>query len=79
MNNLPLSFETNIVLDLPLYVLKNMYEYFSAIYRQEYNLHFQPFIDDWCMDVEKSSQPKIMPNLWNVTHKTVYTRYLSRI
>ena len=22
-----------------------MYEYFSAIYRQKFNLHFQPFID----------------------------------
>ena len=22
-----------------------MYQYFSAIYRQKYNLHFQPFID----------------------------------
>ena len=22
-----------------------MYKYFSAIYRQKYNLHFQPFID----------------------------------
>ena len=22
-----------------------MYEYFSAIYRQKYNLHFQPFIE----------------------------------
>ena len=32
-------------MDRPLYVLKNMYKYFSAIYRQKYNLHFQPFIE----------------------------------
>ena len=38
------SFKTNVLLDRPLYVLKNMYKYFSAIYRQKYNLHFQPFI-----------------------------------
>ena len=38
------SFQTNVLLDRPLYVLKNMYKHFSAIYRQKYNLHFQPFI-----------------------------------
>ena len=51
------SFKTNILLDRPLYAFKNMYKYFSAIYRQKYNLHFQPFIG-----VDDKSQEGLFTN-----------------
>ena len=40
-----INFEANILLFLPLYILKNLRKYFSAIYRQNYNLLFHPPID----------------------------------
>ena len=39
------NFKVNILLILPLNILKNLFKHFSAIYRQKYNLHFQPSID----------------------------------
>ena len=40
-----INFEANILITLPVYILKNLHEYFSAICRQNYNLLFQPSID----------------------------------
>ena len=39
-----INFKAKTSLNLPLYVLKTLPKYFSAIYRQKYNLHFQPSI-----------------------------------
>ena len=39
------KFKAKILLNLPLYVLKNLRKYFSAIYRQNNNLLFQPSIE----------------------------------
>ena len=40
-----INFEAKILLNLPLYVLKNLCKHFNAIYRQNFNLLFQPSID----------------------------------
>ena len=61
------SFETNISLDLPLYVLKSMYKYSSAIFRQKYNLHFQPFTD---------MHDGLNQHKCNICWKTFKTKYL---
>ena len=39
-----INFKANILLILPLYILKNLRKDFSAIYRQKYNLYFLPSI-----------------------------------
>ena len=39
-----MNFKANILLILPLYILKHPLHYFSTIYQQNYNLHFQPSI-----------------------------------
>ena len=39
-----INFKAKILLNLPLYVLKNLRKYVSAIYQQNYNFHFQPSI-----------------------------------
>ena len=39
-----MNFKANVLLNPFFYVLKNLRKCFSAIYRQNHNLHFQPSI-----------------------------------
>ena len=58
-----MNFKANILLILPLYILKNMRKYFSAIYRQKFNLHFQPSIDlddQECQQIIEEYEPSIL-------------------
>ena len=53
-----MNFKAKIWSILPLYTLKNLRKYFSAIYRQNYNLLFQRFIDG----SKKSHRPELRDN-----------------
>ena len=51
---------------MPLYVSKNMYKYFSAIYRQKNNLHFQPFIAS-ALNVSGVRKRSITPDMADIS------------
>ena len=55
-----INFKGNILLILPLYVLKNLHKYVSTIYRQNNNLLFQPSLANVCAQITNFFAPQFV-------------------
>ena len=73
-----MNFKANLLLILPLYVLKTLLKYFSDIYRQNYNLLFQPSIEEVCPTLE---DPEICSEktekLWPQMSRAIFNDMIS--